>query len=847
MADLDLPSRLFADREEPAGDRVNMYFKLNTIKAVLKALTPKEIETIRPCFGTLLDLYSKPVFSGKLAHFLLTRQLSVIKRHEIWIVFAGKPIRFSLREFGLVTGLNCNPLPPLDKSLIKSPPGVTPYWFTLFGGEEWVTGEMLLTKLRRSKALDSDIRIKYACLLLVDGFLSRRSYHMKIPKSHVEMIRDLDVFLAYPWGRYSFDLTMRCIKSRSVSQLAQATVAIQGFIHALVLVFVEAVPAVLSTVAAGTDPESGDDDPFPVIYLNLDTVWDLDGEEEVDVRAIIPSDPLQSGLEDCSWPDEVGDPCVDLILQQWEDGAKFRRGMFGGGIRASDVQVDPPPRVISKSSKGKRKLRSKVAESSQSRGESSRSKKSKIRCPRPRTSTAEPSILEAVASQIKAGLKDGQSDVFAHVCVELKSMELRLERSMKANISSAVSAAISDHLVVGKVLREVIGGSGQPYEPTTKDIPPVNPQTDLQPPQAVIPTQNTALQNQQHPQPQAVIPTPNTDHQNQPFPQPQPPFPCNLNEGVLEQPDAEESGEEGEASSTGSESRSRSQQSEHANESVPNGDGADSADGVVSAEASPMSDKFKQLMATVKPQMNFVFGEGVVLQGCDLLKIPTLISPEHPEVMDACVSVLRESLFHNNDPDTDSRADLLPCKFHGSLAVLYGKFKKCRCKESFEFDSAIIGDIAARFKATGTEWLTDIDSLLSPFNIDKNRWIAVHIDLPSHSLTVFDPTAAARRGSRLKPELEFICEMFPYLVRTVGQNEAQKNYPLHPLSFTRNTRVSQASTLATSGMLSLFFLEAYATGGFEKVLLVKESGLRQRAELLAVEMYEHCLGDLDAA
>ncbi|CAH8262670.1 unnamed protein product [Arabidopsis lyrata] len=74
MADLELFSRLFANREEPAGDRVNMCFKLNTIKVVLKALTPEEIETIRPCFGKLLDVYSKHVFSGKLAHFLLKRR-----------------------------------------------------------------------------------------------------------------------------------------------------------------------------------------------------------------------------------------------------------------------------------------------------------------------------------------------------------------------------------------------------------------------------------------------------------------------------------------------------------------------------------------------------------------------------------------------------------------------------------------------------------------------------------------------------------------------------------------------------------------------------------------------------
>lgn len=100
----------------------------------------------------------------------------------------------------MVTGLNCRPLPPLDRSLLKCPPGVTPYWFTLFGGEEAITGKMLLSKLRRSKALSSELHVKYACLLLVDGFLSRRSYHMKIPKSHVEMIQDLDTFLACPWA-----------------------------------------------------------------------------------------------------------------------------------------------------------------------------------------------------------------------------------------------------------------------------------------------------------------------------------------------------------------------------------------------------------------------------------------------------------------------------------------------------------------------------------------------------------------------------------------------------------------------------------------------------------------------
>lgn len=52
------------------------------------------------------------------------------------------------------------------------------------------------------------------------------------------------------------------------------------------LVFVEAVPTVLSAVGSGTDPESGDGDPFPVIAMKLDTVWDLDGVDEVKCSTI---------------------------------------------------------------------------------------------------------------------------------------------------------------------------------------------------------------------------------------------------------------------------------------------------------------------------------------------------------------------------------------------------------------------------------------------------------------------------------------------------------------------------------------------------------------------------------
>lgn len=64
-------------------------------------------------------------------------------------------------------------------------------------------------------------------------------------------------------------------------QLSQPTVAVQGFIHAMQLVLLEAVPDVLTAVGDGTDPDSEDEESRPVSALKLDKIWELDSEEKV--------------------------------------------------------------------------------------------------------------------------------------------------------------------------------------------------------------------------------------------------------------------------------------------------------------------------------------------------------------------------------------------------------------------------------------------------------------------------------------------------------------------------------------------------------------------------------------
>jgi len=106
-----------------------------------------------------------------------------------------------LREFKIVTGLPCGKYPKVQKKKKKGTAGKQiPYYNSLFGLEEDVTVERVITMLKKKVVTDQEIMLRYACLALVDGFLLPTSHYPKIMKDHAEMAEDLQGFLKYPLG-----------------------------------------------------------------------------------------------------------------------------------------------------------------------------------------------------------------------------------------------------------------------------------------------------------------------------------------------------------------------------------------------------------------------------------------------------------------------------------------------------------------------------------------------------------------------------------------------------------------------------------------------------------------------
>ena len=98
MEDFLLPPRMFAAGEEPLGERVNSYHKIKRTELLIEALEPDELEFLRnSTFGKILAIEENPPFSGAFGQYVVVRLLKVNKKYEVWFIFAGNPVRMSLR------------------------------------------------------------------------------------------------------------------------------------------------------------------------------------------------------------------------------------------------------------------------------------------------------------------------------------------------------------------------------------------------------------------------------------------------------------------------------------------------------------------------------------------------------------------------------------------------------------------------------------------------------------------------------------------------------------------------------------------------------------------------------
>ncbi|CAG7864400.1 unnamed protein product [Brassica rapa] len=347
MDELGLPLRMFEAGSEPSGrKRVNNYFNLRWIDIIKSALEEEDLEMLNESqFRRVLQMGSH-TFSVMFLHYCLSRQLVTAKEYELWWIFVGKPIRYAIQDFAMVTGLNCGhgvglTGEPPEKGIGRgkaSGKGKSSMsiWDDLYRGKEKPTPGWIMERLVRGKKYkDRLTRLRLSLLVLVEGILCPTCGTTKIRPEIVSMLGDLDAFLKYPWGRESFLLTVRSTKARSAVNYVKDIMVIQGFTHAMVLVTVTACPSIIIKTG-GADPladSSLSSEEIIRRVVDRKVVVNIVSAKTVDQLGQVMGEDLYRGLGDKE------DTSVDTMVALIDDDYPFEHNTWSGGVKADDVKL----------------------------------------------------------------------------------------------------------------------------------------------------------------------------------------------------------------------------------------------------------------------------------------------------------------------------------------------------------------------------------------------------------------------------------------------------------------------------------------------------------------------------
>ncbi|CAF1920835.1 unnamed protein product [Brassica napus] len=236
------PSRLYEEGKCPLQYRsMNHNCHLAGLQMVEESVGLDAWESIKASsVGVIIRLKEMDyTWSAQVVHHLLANQLVVDNLHELWSAIEGQPIRFSLYEFGEITGLNCEPFDINDKVEVDH----KAFWEEI--GVSPSHGPML-SELRelfpriRNWSFEKRRMIGWLCVLSI-GILGI-SPGSRIPLEEAKRVLDAEAFERYPWGRVGFSSLVNSVKL--VSYEGKKKYTLRGCVHALLIWVYESIPGI---------------------------------------------------------------------------------------------------------------------------------------------------------------------------------------------------------------------------------------------------------------------------------------------------------------------------------------------------------------------------------------------------------------------------------------------------------------------------------------------------------------------------------------------------------------------------------------------------------------------------
>ncbi|XP_048623782.1 uncharacterized protein LOC106402189 [Brassica napus] len=292
-------------------------------------------------------------FSGKLVDSFICRQLITSKLHEKWLVFARTPLRFSLLEYHVVTGLKITRETNSDVVKWKNDGG---FWSNLLHTGGKITLQSIrkvhLQEFHTWTRLDR-MRLIYLCVIV--GVVMGRDEKVSIPHMYIKLVMDFDKVRKFHWGLHSYDFLLISIEKARKKLGKKESYIFEGFSYALQIWIMEAIPdfgEILGRRVSDSFKVTGNGDVF------LDADYTRKGEIE-DERVDLVLERIRNKYDWSStdWP--VLDP---EETKMEEPDCHDRGSEADKSVNHTDVVADEESSSVKVAGKGKRKFLDEGAE-----------------------------------------------------------------------------------------------------------------------------------------------------------------------------------------------------------------------------------------------------------------------------------------------------------------------------------------------------------------------------------------------------------------------------------------------------------------------------------------------------
>ncbi|CAN6984469.1 unnamed protein product [Brassica oleracea var. botrytis] len=176
-----LPQRIYTLGEEPPAHKSISYHidDTNLFNALRRALNDDEYEELKESKLGVFIKFKEMNFgwASRLVHYMLSFQLNIKKKYELWSLVGPQPVRFSLLEFEHLAGLNCDYIEDLENPRVEVKKEMAAFWEMMdVDVDAGPSTEHIKAAFGRCEEWSREDRMRLGYLAIFTGFIEGRKY-----------------------------------------------------------------------------------------------------------------------------------------------------------------------------------------------------------------------------------------------------------------------------------------------------------------------------------------------------------------------------------------------------------------------------------------------------------------------------------------------------------------------------------------------------------------------------------------------------------------------------------------------------------------------------------------------